>query len=136
MTWRGTPTEINVLVDDVLKQDPTLHAQLAGSAFNTSGRENIIIQLDYLFQKIDDLRKSLPNEFSLSVPPNLLAEIDTMCTMYLVFDNFRPQIGWSILPGKRAVKKEYDNEMNFRRAIAVNSLKLVRTYLMLEKRCN
>jgi hypothetical protein len=118
--------EANIAISSA---SPNLRASFAGMSFSSDGQSKIISILDDYFSNITEKTIELPEKFTINISPELLSEIDSLCTFYLFLDQFRPSLGIKILPRSRALKKEFHETMDGRAMIAALRINQVRSFL-------
>ena len=109
--------------------NPVLTAGLAGMASSRDGNQKIIEILDKYFGNLEEYARDLPDEFRPDISSEILAGVDTAAIAYLFVDRFRPQFGWTLSAKKRAIRNEFNNEMDRRVMFAACALKMARSFL-------
>lgn len=116
-------------IEDVNRNTPDLQSSFAGIALSKDGSQKIIDVLDRFFSELVEVADKLPDEFSLSISPEDLANVDARAMMYLFLDQFRPNYGIAILPSARDQKNKYEKQMNQRAMFAALNIQKVRSVL-------
>jgi len=109
------------------KQRPDLPAMLAGMALSEGGNEKVLEVLSKFYIEFQKSTKAMPAEFSRSISPDVLFEVESKALGYLYFDLYRPRGAWTLSSKKRETIKECNDEMDLRAWEAAISLKQVRS---------
>jgi hypothetical protein len=110
---------------DMVRTTPTYSSAMAGAAF--SGK--IWAVLEALFEDLQKAGEKMPEQFTLSISPDIPAAVDAAATAYLATDLYRPRGGWSFSAKKRALRRDLQNQMDGRALLAAAHLERARVYL-------
>lgn len=111
------------------KQDPNLSPMLAGMSLSNGGDAKILGLLDQQFSLFLEARKKMPQEFTANFIPEDIIDTLTKAQFYLFADQFRPTGGIAILPGARAKKKEFNDNMDQRLVLVALEIQRCKTLL-------
>ncbi len=114
---------------DIKKIDPNLPAMLAGMSLSKDGASKIAALQEKLFDALLEAANKLPEQFSLDIPSEHLADVDTRATFYICSDNYRHIRGSSIFKSKRDAIKDYNDMMDARILYAAAQIKRARIFL-------
>jgi hypothetical protein len=110
---------------DMVRTTPTYPSAMAGAAL--SGQ--IWAVLEALFEELQKAGEKMPEQFTLSISPDIPAAVDSAATAYLATDLYRPRGGWSFSAKKRALRRDLQSQMDGRALLAAAHLQRARVYL-------
>jgi hypothetical protein len=110
---------------DMVRTTPTYPSAMAGAAL--SGQ--IWAVLEALFEELQKASEKMPEQFTLSISSDILADVDSAATAYLATDLYRPRGGWSFSAKKRAFRRDLQNQMDGRALLAAAHLQRARVFL-------